>query len=70
MSKKTHGMVVLSELSNLFVKISICDALSSRNLFNDMMHAKKLSSSTKSATSDKFIAKKTYGRSVECRLLI
>ena len=37
--KKTHSMDVLSELSSLFVKISICDD-SSRNLFNDMMHAK------------------------------
>ena len=34
--KKTHSMVVLSELSSLFVKISISDALLSRNLFNDM----------------------------------
>ena len=62
-------MVVLSELSSLFVKIPICDALSSRSLFNNMMHAKwmrhvltpgirtKLSSSTKSVTVDKFIAK-------------
>ena len=40
MSKKTHSMVVLSELSSLFVKISISDALSLRNLFNDMMHVK------------------------------
>ena len=40
MSEKTHSMVVLFELSSLFVKILICDALSSRNLFNDMMHAK------------------------------
>ena len=40
MSKKTDGMVVLSELSSLFVKISICDALLSRNLFNNMKHPK------------------------------
>ena len=39
MSRKTHSGVVSFELSSLFVKISICDALSSRNLFN-MMHAK------------------------------
>ena len=38
--KKTHSTAVLSELSSLFVKISICDALSSRSLFNDMVHAK------------------------------
>ena len=42
MSKKTHSMVVFSELSSLFVKISIFDALPSRNLFNDMMHAKRM----------------------------
>ena len=36
MSKKGHSMVVLSELSGLFVKISICDALSSLDLFNDI----------------------------------
>ena len=41
--KKTHSMVVLSELSSLFVKISICDALSLRNMFNDMMLAKWMS---------------------------
>ena len=59
-------MVVLSELSS-----SICDALLSRNLFNNMVYAKwmyyallkeleqlKLSSSTKSATADKFITQK------------
>ena len=59
-------MVVLSELSS-----SICDALLSRNLFNNMVYAKwmyyallkeleqlKLSSSTKSATVDKFITQK------------
>ena len=40
MSEKTHSMVVLSELSSLFMKISIYDALSLLNLFNDMMHAK------------------------------
>ena len=40
MSQKTRSMVLLTELSSLFVKISICDALMSRNLFNDMMHAK------------------------------
>ena len=38
--KKTHSLVALSELSSLFVKILICGALSSRNLFNDVMHAK------------------------------
>ena len=56
-------MVVLSELSSLFVKISVCDALLTCNLFNNM-HAKwmcyaftkeleqlKLSSSTESATA-------------------
>ena len=36
MSKKGHSMVVLPELSGLFVKISICDALSSLDLFNDI----------------------------------
>ena len=36
MSKKAHSMVVLSELSSLFVKISICDALSLPGLFNDI----------------------------------
>ena len=36
MSKKAPSMVVLSELSSLFVKISICDALSSHDLFNDV----------------------------------
>ena len=36
MSKKAHSMVVLSELSSSFVKISICDALSSHDLFNDI----------------------------------
>ena len=36
MSKKGHSMVVLSELSGLFVKMSICDALSSLDLFNDI----------------------------------
>ena len=59
-------MVVLSEFSS-----SICDALLSRNLFNNMVYAKwmyyallkeleqlKLSSSTKSATADKFITQK------------
>ena len=40
MSEKTHSMVVLSELSSLFMKISIYDALSLLNLFNDMMPAK------------------------------
>ena len=43
-------MVVFSELFSLFVKISICDALLSRNLLNNMMHA--------SATADKFITRK------------
>ena len=36
MSKKAHSMVVLSEISSLFVKVSICDALSSHDLFNDI----------------------------------
>ena len=36
MSKKAHSMVVLSELSSLFVKISICNALLSHHLFNDV----------------------------------
>ena len=36
MSKKAHSIVGLSELSSLFVKISICDALSSHDLFNDI----------------------------------
>ena len=40
MSQKTHIMVVLPKLSSLFVKTSMCDALSLCNLFNDMMHAK------------------------------
>ena len=38
--KKTHSMDVLSELSSSFVKISICDAFLSRNMFNNVMHAK------------------------------
>ena len=38
--KKTHSMDVLSELSSSFVKISICDALLSCNMFNNVMHAK------------------------------
>ena len=38
--EKTHSMDVLFQLSCLFVKISICDALPSRILFNDVMHAK------------------------------
>ena len=71
MSQKAHNsinsMVELSELG-LFMKISICDALSLRNLFNDTMYANwmcyaltqeleqlKLSSSTKSTTLDKCI---------------
>ena len=36
MSKKAHSMVVLSELSSLVVKILICDALASHDLFNDI----------------------------------
>ena len=36
MSKKAHSMGVLSELSSLFVKILICDALSSHDLFNNI----------------------------------
>ena len=40
MDQKIHSMVVLSELSSLFVKISI--KLLLRNLLNDMMHAKWL----------------------------
>ena len=37
MSKKAHSMVaVLSELSSLFGKISICDTLSLQDLFNDI----------------------------------
>ena len=39
MSKKTYSMVVFSELSSLFVKMSICDAFSLYNLFDDDMHA-------------------------------
>ena len=35
-SKKAHSMVVLSELSSLFVKISIFDALSLHGLFSDI----------------------------------
>ena len=35
-----NSMVVLCELSSLFVKMLICDALSLRILFNDMIHAK------------------------------
>ena len=38
MSKKAHTMVVLSDLSSLFVKISICDALSLHDLFNDKVN--------------------------------
>ena len=75
MSQKAHSMVVLSELG-LFMKISICDPLSSRNLFNDTMYANwmcyaltqeleqlKFSSSTKSTTVDKFI-KENYKETV------
>ena len=63
-------MVVLSELSSLFVKISICDALLSFNFFNaskvnvlrfnsrNQNNSIKLSPSTKSATADEIIAKK------------
>ena len=40
MNKKAQSMVVFFELSSLFVKISICDAFSSPNSFNDVMHAK------------------------------
>ena len=36
MSKKAPSMVVLSELSSLFVKISICDASSLHDLLNDV----------------------------------
>ena len=39
MSKNTYSMVVLSELSSFFVKISICDALSWHNLFNGCMQS-------------------------------
>ena len=38
--KKSQSMVALYELSSLFVKILICDALPSHNLFNDMVHSK------------------------------
>ena len=38
MSKRTHSMLGLSELSSLFVKISICDAC--RAIFLMAMHAK------------------------------
>ena len=73
--KLIASMVVLPELSSLFVKISICNALLSRNLFNDMMHTKWMCYAltqgiktiktfikyTKSATVDKFITKKSQG---------
>ena len=36
MSKKAPSMVVLSELSSLFVKISICDASPLHDLLNDV----------------------------------
>ena len=43
MSQRTQSMVLPSELSSLFMKISIIwDALSSCNLFNDIMHAKRM----------------------------
>ena len=67
MSKKTHIMVLLSELSNLFLKISIRDALLSHDLFNDKwlchvltqgIRAIKTFIKYKSATPDKFITKK------------
>ena len=77
--KKTHSIDLLSGLSSLFVKTSICDALSSRDLFNDMMLAKwmchaltrgiriiKTFISTKSATADKFITKNARK---QCRML-
>ena len=37
---KAHSMVVFSESSSLFVKILVSDALLSRDLFNDIIHAK------------------------------
>ena len=71
MSEKAHIMVVLYKLFSLFVKISICDALSSHNLFNDkwMCHALtqgiRIIIRYKSATAGKFITKKQVS-SVEC----
>ena len=35
-------MVALSKLSSLFVKISVCDALLSCNLFDNMMYVKRM----------------------------
>ena len=40
MTQKTHGITQLSESYLVYVKISTCDVLPSRNLLNDMMHAK------------------------------
>ena len=68
MSKKAHSMVGLLELTiatgSLFVKISICDALSS-HLFNDIskcitqvIRTIKTFVKYKSATADKFVTKK------------
>ena len=77
MSRKAHSMVVLSELSSLFVKISICDALSSHDLFNDMsecvchdltqgIRTIKTFIKYKSATGDKFA---TQNKRKQCRIL-
>ena len=78
--KKTHSMVVWFELSSFFVKISICVALLSRDLFNDrsecVCHALTQEIRTiktfiryKSATAGKFITKKTQVSSVTLRSL-
>ena len=76
MSKKAHSMVVLPELSTSCVKISICGAFLSHDLFNDiikwMCHALTQGIRTiktfikyKSAAADKFITKKTQVSTVE-----
>ena len=74
MSQKTHIMVVLPKLSSLFVKTSMCDALSLCNLFNDMMHAKWMCHALTQGIIQKVLLfvnkfinkKKTQGSSVKC----
>ena len=74
MSKKAHSMSVLSELSSLFVKILICDALSSHDLFNKsecVTPQLKESEQLKLLSSTKVLlvinlSQKTQVSSVEC----
>ena len=72
MSRRTHSMVVFSKLSKFFLKILVCCALPSRNLFNDMMHAKWMCHSLTQGirTIKTFIKyknhRKTQGSSAKC----